>query len=377
MRKTRVRSAVLIVAAVLLAGGIALYLSRHNMEKKGHYTLYIGGYGNAAVKCLFNSKSMEYSINRDFKAINPSYLVTVPSPRRIYGVSESGASSGVWGYVNNNLDQSLGFVKDNGADACFLTYFRNHLITAGYGKGSISIFPLDTAGTVCPASQTVKFPSSSGAVSRLHMVKVLTARQTGNNYLLATDKGCDRIHSFRISESGESLRLEQCDSAFIEVPKGYGPRHMEFSKDGKFMYLLCETSGRILVYSVREIDSNIIFRQIQDIVSDKEQMGASADIHLSPDGRYLYASNRRGKDGIAIFRVEEEGTLSRIAYQVTGQWPRSFALSPDGEYMFVCCQKDRLVQIFRVDKSSGYLLNTGKTISFPDLEPSCILVRKS
>ena len=375
MRKPGVRGVILIVAAVLLAGGVVLYFSGNSMARNGHYTLYIGGYGNAAVKCLFNSKSMEYSINRDFKAKNPSYLVTTASSRRLYGVSESGASSGVWGYVNSNLDQSLGFVRDNGADACFLTYYKNHLITAGYGTGSISIYPLDTAGVVCPASQTVRFPASEGSVSRLHMVRVLTARQTGNNYLLATDKGCDRIYSFRITDDDASLRLEPCDTAFMDVPKGYGPRHMEFSRDGKFMYLLCETSGKIIVYSVRETEGNIVLREIQDIVSDKEQMGASADIHLSPDGRFLYASNRRGKDGIAIFRVGEDGTLSRIAYQVTGQWPRSFAISPDGEYMFVCCQKDKLVQIFSIDRSSGYLVNTGKSISFPDLEPSCILVR--
>ena len=364
---------ILLCAAVAIAATV-VFISRRNMNKGGHYALYIGGYGKAAVKCVFNANSMEYSLSRDFKAKNPSYLLAVDSPKRVYGVSESGAKSGVWGYMNNSLDQSLGEVKDGGADACYLTYFNNHLFTAGYGKGSIGVYPLDTAGKILPPSQIVNFPSTDG-VSRLHMVKVLTFPQTGNNYLLATDKGCDRVYSFRIAETEKGLRLQPCDSAFISVPKGYGPRHMEFSKNGEFMYLLCETSGLVLVYSVKEADGNIIFRQIQEAVSDKKKAGASADIHLSPDGKFLYTSNRRGKDGIAIFKTAEDGTLTRIAYQVTLQWPRSFAISSDGNFMFVCCQKYKAVQIFHIDKTSGYLSNTGKIILFPDLEPSCILVR--
>ena len=367
--------AVILCAAVLVAA-IVVHVSRKNMNKESQYALYIGGYGKAAVKCLFNGNNMEYSISSDFKARNPSYLVAVNTPKRVYGVSESGARSGVWGYMDNSLDQSLGFIRDNGADACFLTYYDNYLLTAGYGKGSIGVYPLDTAGNIMPATQLVNFPDVVG-VSRLHMVKVHTDRLSGNNYLLVTDKGCDRIYFFRIAETEKGLRLKQCDSAFVSVPKGYGPRHMEFTKDGKYMYLLCETSGLILVYSVNEIGENIILRQIQEAVSDKQKAGASADIHLSPDGKYLYSSNRRGKDGIAIFKTEEDGTLTRIAYQATLQWPRSFAISPDGNFMFVCCQKYKAVQIFHIDKSSGYLSNTGKMILFPDLEPSCIIVRNN
>ena len=365
-----------LLCVALSAVALVFFASRRIMNAKGHYTLYIGGYGKAAVKCVFNAKSMDYNLSRDFKARNPSYLVTADSPKRVYGVRESGSSSGVWGYLDNSMDQSLGEVKDGGADACYLAYFNNHLLTAGYGKGSIGVYPLDTAGRIMQPSQIVKFPSLGG-VSRLHMVKVFTAPQTGNNYLFATDKGCDRIYFFRVADTEKGLRLQKCDSAFVSVPNGYGPRHMEFSKNGKFMYLLCETSGKILVYSVSETDGNIILNQIQEEVSDKKKAGASADIHLSPDGKFLYSSNRRGKDGIAIFKTSENGTIKRIAYQVTLQWPRSFAISPDGDFMFVCCQKYKAVQIFRIDKSSGYLSNTGKMMLFPDLEPSCILIREN
>ena len=220
------------------------------------------------------------------------------------------------------------------------------------------------------------------------MVKVLKVKQSGRNYLLATDKGSDRIYFFRIEQDttanasadnllgGKPLRLNRCDTAFLQIPKNYGPRHIEFSADGRFMYLLCEVSCKVIVYQLNEENGNILLNPIQEIISDKDVNEACADIHLSPDGRFLYTSNRRGRDGITIFQVKSDGTLERTAYQVTAQYPRSFAFSPDGEFLFVCCQKDKIVQIFRTDKKSGYLINTGKNIAFTDLEPACILVRE-
>lgn len=384
----RNRKILAIVSSAALVGAVVL-LFLMKSEKAGRYAVYIGGYGKAAVRCVFNANTYDLSVVGDFKALNPSYLALSPSEGRIYGVNETGRSSGVWGYGNSTLEQSLGTMGDRGSDPCFITCFKGHLFTANYGKGGVSVFPLDTSGRIKAPVQIINFVSDNNKakVSRSHMVKFVTGKKSKNDYILVSDKGLDGIHIMRVGEdtssypsgnllSGKALRLYRCDSAFVGVPEGYGPRHMELSKDGKFMYLLCETSGRIIVYSIRESGGNIVLRQLQDVVCDYENNKASADIHLSPDGRFLYASNRRGKDGIAIFKVDEDGLLSRIAYQVTDQWPRSFAITPDGEFMFVCCQKDKCVQVFRIDQSSGYLINTGKKLAFPDFEPSCVIVGK-
>ena len=388
----RVKGWKVLLTAVLALGALAfvLYLIFMRSDSTGRYTVYVGGYGASAVKFTFNPKTSDYGIIRDFKVDNPSYLALSASSDRLYGVSESGSSSGVWGYENSSLDKPLGRVKDGGQDPCHIICFKGHLFASNYGKGGISVYPLDTAGNIKAPQQILNFVSArrSKAVSRIHMARVVTGKKSKNDYILATDKGLDRIHIMRIGEdtlskdsdnylNKKALRLYRCDSAFVSTPEGYGPRYLDISKDGKYLYLLCETSGHILVYSIRESDNNILLKQLQDTICDTEGMGASADIHISPDGRFLYASNRRGKDGIAIFRIGEDGLVTRFAYQVTRQWPRSFAITPDGDFMFVCCQKDKTVQIFRIDQASGYLINTGKEITFQDLEPSCVIVRNS
>lgn len=388
MKKKSGKIVFYVIASVVAALLIFYLVMRVIKTRESQYHLYIGGYGNTAVKCLFNSDNLEYGVLEDFKAKNPSYLALTPKGNRLYGVSESGSTSGVWGYANNFTQASLGECADGGLDPCHLALYRGYIFTANYGKGSISVFPMDTSGRIKSASQVIQFVPNANIVPRIHMVKVLKMKQSERNYLLATDKGSDRIYFFRIEQDttatasadnilgGKPLRLNRCDTAFLQVPKNYGPRHIEFSQDGRFMYLLCETSCKVIVYRMNEENSNIILNPIQEIISDRDVNEACADIHLSPDGRFLYTSNRRGRDGITIFQVNTDGTLERVAYQVTAQYPRSFAFSPDGEFLFVCCQKDKIVQIFRTDRKSGYLINTGKTITFTDLEPSCILVRE-
>lgn len=388
MKKRSGKIVFYVIASIAAALLIFYLVMRVIKTRESQYHLYIGGYGNTAVKCLFNSDNLEYGVLEDFKAKNPSYLALTPKGNRLYGVSESGSTSGVWGYANNFTQASLGECADGGLDPCHLALYRGYIFTANYGKGSISVFPMDTSGRIKTASQVIQFVPNANIVPRIHMVKVLKMKQSERNYLLATDKGSDRIYFFRIEQDttatasadnilgGKPLRLNRCDTAFLQVPKNYGPRHMEFSQDGRFMYLLCEISCKVIVYRMNEENGNILLNPIQEIISDRDVNEACADIHLSPDGRFLYTSNRRGRDGITIFQVNTNGTLERVAYQVTAQYPRSFAFSPDGEFLFVCCQKDKIVQIFRTDRKSGYLINTGKTITFTDLEPSCILVRE-
>ena len=102
---------------------------------------------------------------------------------------------------------------------------------------------------------------------------------------------------------------------------------------------------------------------IQFIEADSLHAAGSADIHVSPDGRFLYASNRLKGDGIAIFEInQEDGKLKRIGYQSTGKHPRNFIITSNGKYLLCACRDNDIIQIFTIDSTTGLLQDTKQTI---------------
>jgi 6-phosphogluconolactonase (cycloisomerase 2 family) len=128
-----------------------------------------------------------------------------------------------------------------------------------------------------------------------------------------------------------------------------------------------ELSGKV---AVLEYSEGNLWKK-QSIAADESGAQGSADIHVSRDGRFVYASVRLQNDGIAIFSVEPEtGLLTKVGYQKTGLHPRNFILSPKGDYLLVACRDSNLIQIFKVDKQTGLLTDTGKSIKTK--RPSCL-----
>jgi 6-phosphogluconolactonase (cycloisomerase 2 family) len=183
-------------------------------------------------------------------------------------------------------------------------------------------------------------------------------------YLLANDLGTDKIHVFPLTSEGN---LDKESTFDIGLEPGSGPRHICFSKDGRFAYLINEISGKVtaLAYDGKGLTP------IQYIKSDTVNAQGSADIHLSPDGKFLYASNRLKADGIAIFSVDNQtGLLTKVGYQLTGIHPRNFIITPDGRFLLVACRDSNLVQIFARDEKTGLLVDTGKKIETS--KPVCL-----
>lgn len=366
----------------LIAAFIIITISKRR-EANHVYAVYLGTYGDRAVKYNFNCRTLEMSEVADFGEANPSFITLTPDGKFLYAVSENAAKSGISAFSNSFTPVKINRRKDIGTDPCYITYYKNYILTANYGGGSISLFPTDTDGKIRQCSQIIKFLGSGPnkarqATSHIHTVRIIKGKDTGNDYVMATDLGCDKLYFFRFGNDSlkkESLKLYWCDTASYSVPAGYGPRHVEFSIDGQFMYLLCELSGRILVFNINEKGNNLILNQIQDTLSDRMHAAASGDIHIHPNGKFLYASCRKVRDGISIFQVHSDGTLAKIGYQITGQGPRNFAITPDGDFMLVACQQEHEIQIFRINKKTGFLTNTDKTLKLNNLEPVCILIR--
>ncbi len=302
---------------------------------------------------------------------NPSYQVVSADGKRVYSVGEDDGLTSTAHALS--FDKSQGRLTlmntqlTQGGAPCYinLSPHEDYVVTANYMGGSISVLPLEMSGRLGENVSTFAFEGEGVLKERqsqphLHCVEFTP----DGKFLLANDLGTDKIHVFPLAADG---KLDEKATFDVELEAGSGPRHLCFSKDGRFSYLINELSGKVTVLSYE----GETLTPIQYIEADTVNAQGSADIHLSPDGKFLYASNRLKADGIAIFSVHQEtGMLTKVGYQLTGIHPRNFIITPDGRFLLVACRDRNLVQIFRRDEKTGLLVDTGKTIETS--KPVCL-----
>jgi 6-phosphogluconolactonase (cycloisomerase 2 family) len=134
------------------------------------------------------------------------------------------------------------------------------------------------------------------------------------------------------------------------------------------MYVINELSGSVVGFHYDKGE----LTEFQTIQADTLEGRASADIGISPNGKFLYASNRNKGDGIAVFSINEtDGKLTKTGYQPTGRHPRNFVITPNGKYLLVASKDSSLIEVFEIDEHTGALKNTGKDITTVDT-PVCL-----
>ena len=307
---------------------------------------------------------------------NPSYLVFSPNEQFVYSVGENGEDDSyahVFSFDKSNgqlklIDSQLTF----GSSPAYITLDAqgNNVITANYGGGSISQFNVNTNGTLSPLSNLFEFEGSGEDPVRQKQPHLHSVRYSPDGmFMFATDLGTDKIYRYKTITSvfeGQPALLKN-DTAVFQTPAGTGPRHFDYHPNGLYFYLLGEISGEVIVYDYNMGD----LQQKQRILSDTVGAQGSADIHVSPNGRFLYASNRLEADGIAIFEIDsQDGTLTKVGYQLTAKHPRNFAITPNGKFILVAGRDDNVIQVYSIDKKTGLLTNTNQDIIID--KPVCI-----
>ena len=307
---------------------------------------------------------------------NPSYLVFSPNEQFVYSVGENGEDDSyahVFSFDKSNgqlklIDSQLTF----GSSPAYITLDAqgNNVITANYGGGSISQFNVNTNGTLSPLSNLFEFEGSGEDPVRQKQPHLHSVRYSPDGmFMFATDLGTDKIYRYKTITSvfeGQPALLKN-DTAVFQTPAGTGPRHFDYHPNGLYFYLLGEISGEVIVYDYNMGD----LQQKQRILSDTVGAQGSADIHVSPNGRFLYASNRLEADGIAIFAIDsQDGTLTREGYQLTAKHPRNFAITPNGKFLLVAGRDDNVIEVYSIDKKTGLLTNTNQDILID--KPVCI-----
>jgi 6-phosphogluconolactonase len=312
--------------------------------------------------------------------VNPSFLALAPSRRYLYAVNEVGDFAGKKsGAVSSfAVDQSTGQLRllnqqpSLGADPCYVDVASGgqFVLIANYTGGNVTILPVERDGSLGSATD-MKQARGSG---------INRERQEGphahcivldpsNRFAYSCDLGTDKIMVFRFD--ARNGKLLPAEPPWMQVKPGMGPRHLAFHPSGKYVFVLNELSSTVTAFA-RDSEKGSL-KELQTLTalpSDFTGPNTGADIHVSPDGRFLYCSNR-GHDSIAIFAIDRHGALSTVGHESTrGMTPRNFAIDPTGDFLLVANQKSDNIVVFRLDQKTGRLNSTGHTVEVPS--PVCL-----
>lgn len=237
-------------------------------------------------------------------------------------------------------------VSTPGEHSCHITILEQQAVVSDYTSGTLSLFDLDSAGVPMPWPEVIRFeghgPDSVSQMSpHIHSSWVAPDNKT----IVVADLGCDKIYRYGIREGRVDLLAKET----FDLPAGCGPRHCAFSHDGTRLYVATELSDEVLVYSFPEMTL------LQRCLTNDSRPHGGGHIILSPDGQYLYVSSRLENDGIAIFKVSEDGLIKKCGYQATGAHPRHFAISHDGKTLVCAARDGRVLEIFDISPADGSL----------------------
>jgi 6-phosphogluconolactonase len=295
--------------------------------------------------------------------VNPSFMSMDKANGLVYCVSENGTDSTVstFTYEINGQLKYRSKVPGGGEDPCYITHSKDHVIVANYESGSIAVFGRQPDGTLTEAVQVVRHEGSGPdkprqAKPHVHLVQF----SPDGRFLFATDLGTDSINIYKYDSDGNPAVLSLEDT--IAVTAGSGPRHLAFHPEGNYFYLICELSATVEAFSY-DGDKAKLLQRVALEKEDRAEYKSGADVKISGDGRFLYATNRGKANTITVFKITDSGNLRPVQQLSTqGNSPRNIAIDPTGRSIFIAHEDSGGIVIFSRDRLKGTLSATGKTI---------------
>ena len=311
--------------------------------------------------------------------LNPGYLTINGQGDKLYAVHsvEGEKQSAVSAFDINKRSGELQFLNrqsTEGRGGCHVSAStQGDVVVANYSSGSVSYLPTHTDGKLASASSTVAHSGSSINKERQEGPHAHFIQEGIGGLFYAVDLGIDKIMLYK----NVNDELVTNDPPFIPIHPGAGPRHLDFHPNGNFVYVLNELEGSVT--ALKYNGNNKPFEKLQTVSSLPEGFtgfNKSADIHIHPSGKFLYASNRGDHNSIAVYKVDTTtGSLSLIEIEIEAiAWPRNFAISPDGNYLLCANRDSDSITIYKINKSTGTLIFTGQKVSAP--KPICVKFSK-
>ncbi len=353
------------------------------------YLLFVGTYTGKESKGIytfsFDTDSAKLTpLGLAAETANPSFLAIDPTSRFLYAVNEvpnyKGASSGAVSAFTINRQTGrlslLNEVPSRGADPCYIAFDKTgkFALVANYTGGSIAVFrarhdgqnDAQNDGRIGEASAFIQHSGSSVNKERQKGPHAHWIETTPDNrFAIAVDLGLDELLVYRFNASTGSLSPN--DPPYAKLDPGSGPRHLAFAPNGRFAYVVNELQSSITTFTYDQNQGTL--KKANTVTTLPKSFTGSndtAEIHVHPNGKFLYASNR-GHDSIALFSIDSQtGNLSLVDHFPTqGKTPRNFEIDPTGKLLLVANQETNTILVFRIDANNGRLTPVGQPVPVP------------
>ena len=350
------------------------------------FLVYFGSYNTAKGKGIhafrFDATGGRLtSMGLATEAVNPTFVTASRDGRFLYATKEvmrhEGRKSGsVKAFAIDRKTGKLRFLNEvasGGTIPCYVALDKTgrYALVANYGSGSVEVIEVRRDGRLGKVTAFDQYSGSSVNPERqegphAHSINV----SPDNRFALAADLGLDKVFVYRFSEKAGVLLPN--NPAYAVVNAGSGPRHVAFARNGRFVYVIGEMKSNITTFAYDARRG--ILRKLQTVSTlPKGYKGQSdcAEVAVSPNGKFVYGSNR-GHDSIAVFAADpKKGTLAPVERVPSGgKCPRHFAIDPTGRYLLVANQESDTVTVFAVDRKTGRLTATGETATVKS--PACV-----
>ena len=335
-------------------------------------TFYVGTYtdvdSEGIYKYALDSAGSLSKVGLMAKTSNPSFVALTPDKKYLLAVNEAGEGTVESYAVHPDSLELLSQSKSGGAAPCFVNVDNEgNVLVANYNGGNVGLLNLQNDGKLSDLLNVSQHEGSD-----------ITDRQKGphahsawfapdKNTIISADLGTNQLWFSKI----EDQKLVNTPPDTLGMEPGAGPRHLAFHPNKKWIYVISELNNSV-TQIVKDSDSSYTRKNsYSTLPEDFTGESACADIHISSDGKFVYASNR-GHNSITVFEVNnEDGSLAPIQYEsVHGNWPRNFALSPNEDYVIVANRKSNNITSFKRDKTTGKIDFVGE-VDAPS--PVCIL----
>lgn len=341
--------------------------------------LFVGGFTKPGEKGLsvfeFNKRNGELKlISEADVGPNPSYFYYSPKKQILYTLNEVMQFNGSFGGgltslkydTKTSVFEKLNEILIPYAGPCFISISADSsfLFIANYPNGSVAVVKLDEKGIPETITDTILYVKEEPDISHAHMI----LNDPAGKKVYVTDLGLDRILTYDFDK--DAGKLLPAEKGITEVPKGSGPRHFTFNKDGSKLYVINELGSKMMVFNVDANDGLKLLQTLPTARASYIENNYCADIHIGNNGKYLYGSNR-GDNSIVTFRIDNNGLLSLVGHtSCGGNWPRNFVIDPSGKFLLVGNQKSNDISVFKIDKRTGLPVEPAKQVKIT--APACL-----